>query len=411
MPTLRSVPARPRRAPSLLVLLVLLLLPGLAPAARAQRVVWVGGEPEVDSLRLWTAQALAGFQANAGDSAGGANYRAYEKVGLVARRLLRAQGRRDLLLAPAIRPVLDSLGFATDVAVDPASPAFALVTVRDPVHPLAEAVGFLFWFRQADLRMQGVVLRGGNRPRMRAWWTGRDEYPYAWGIIDESREGRQRFTLLRLDPDGTSWRIQQDEERLPTLGGTGDAQWADLNTDGRPELVSWTRAETDSLFLECASCPHLITERTFIEGREAFEMQDERLLPTPYATLMMFVRLLVDGQLAQAERFVRDPAKVRAAVAQGWNRRVVRTPWRVEFGEANTTWPRRLELRFEGPQGVKRYGVVFGRRDGRWIIEDWFEPRRPAEPRFPSVAVPSNPPPGTKPGADEPPAGPAPRTR
>ena len=400
------MPARPRRAPARLALLVAALALALVPSARAQQVVWVGEEPVVDTLRLWTAQAMEGFRGNRGDSAWGANYAAYERVGLVARRLLRAQGRRDLLQAPAIQPVLDSLGFATEIATDPASPVFALMVVRDPLHPTAEAVGFLYWLRGGDLRLQGLLLRGGQRPRLRVWWTGRNEHPYECGILDETRAGAQRLTLLRLAPDGSFWDLQQDEESFPTLGGPGEAQWVALNGDGRPELVSWTRAATDSLFLECASCPHLVTERTFIEGRDVFELHDERLLPTPYATLVLFVRLLLDGQLAQAEKLVRDPARVRDAVADGWNRRPVRTPWRVEFGERGAAWPRRLEVRFEGPQGVKRYGVVFGRRDGRWIIENWFEPR-PVERRYPSASFP----PADSSGAgkpDRPPPSPAP---
>ena len=32
----------------------------------------------------------------------------------------------------------------------------------------------------------------------------------------------------------------------------------------------------------------------------------QALLPTPYATLVYFVRLLIDGKLAQAEKLVRD---------------------------------------------------------------------------------------------------------
>ncbi len=391
----RPVNARPSRTPLLVPLLVLALLTGLPAGARAQRVVWVGGEPEADTLRLWTAQALAGFRGDPGDSVGGANYAACEKVGLIGRRLLRAQGRRDLLLAPAIRPALDSLGFVTEVATDPASPTFALLMVRDPARPLAEAVGFLYWFREGDLRMQGVLFRGGHRPRLRVWWTGRAEHPYECGVLDETRARAQRFTLLRLAPDGASWVVQQDEDRYPTLGTAGEAQWVDLNGDQRPELVAWSPAVTDSLFAECAACPRLVTERTFIEGRDVFELQDERLLPTPYATLVLFVRLLLDGQTAPAEKLVRDPARVRDALAQGWGERVVRTPWQVEFGEKDTAWPRRLELRFAGPQGVKRYGIVFGRRDGRWIIENWFEPRA-IERRFPSVTIPPAAPAGPK---------------
>ena len=385
--------------PRRMALALLLLLLCAAPLARAQRVVEVPGVPVSDSLEAWVSQAKAGFQSNPGDSAGGENYRPYESVGLIGRRLLRALGHRDLLEAHAIQPVLDSLGLATEVATDPSSPTFALLMVRNPGRPQAEAVGFLYWYKGSDLRIQGAVFKGGYHPRVRVWWTGTPEYPYEWGIVDETRAGQLRFTMLRLSPGGTVWGIQQDEERYPLLGETGEAQWVDLNGDRRPELVSWTRNPTDSLFAECADCPKLITERTYIEGREIFEQQDERLLPTPYATLVYFVRLLIDHQPAQAERLVRDPARVREELAQGWDQRVVRTPWTVEFGEGGEAWPRRLEVRFQGPHGVKRYGVIFARRDGRWIIENWFEPRA-ATGQYPSVAMP--PAPAAKPRAARP---------
>jgi hypothetical protein len=368
----------------------------LVPALRAQTVVQVppiretsaaAGSPAADSISVWAAQAKAGFQSNPGDSAGGENYRAYEKVGLIARRLLRSLGRRDLLQAQALQPALDSLGLVTEVATDPSKPAFALLMVRNPVRHTADAVGFLYWYKGDDLRIQGAVFKGGYHPRMRVWWTGRPEYPMEWGILDETRAGSLRFTMMRLSPGGTVWGIQQDEESFPLMGEPGEASWVDLNQDGRPEFVSWTSAPTDSLFTECPDCPKLITERTFIEGGDAFEMQDQRLLPTPYATLVYFVRLLIDGKLAQAEKLVREPAKVREAVAQGWDKRVVRKAWTVEYGESGQAWPRRLALRFEGPNGVKRYAVIFAMREGRWIIDNWFEPRV-IERRYPSVTMP-----------------------
>ena len=379
----------PRRlAYSALLVPSVLLLILAAPAVRAQTAA-----AGMDSIASWAGQAKAGFQASVGDSAGGDNYVPYEKVGFIGRRMLRALGRKDLLQAHAIQPALDSLGLDVEVATDPLAPSFALLMVHNSAHPMADAVGFLFWYRGDDLRIQGAVFRGGLHPRMRVWWTGKPEYPYEWGIVVDRHDGTLAFTLLRLSPAGTSWGIEQDEDRTPVLGEPGDAQWADLNRDGMPELVSWTRRATDSLFTECMSCPKLITERTFVEGGHGFEMLDQRLVPTPYATLVYFVRLLVDGKAAQAGRLLRDPARVRDAIAQGWNRRVVRSPWYVESTESGQSWPRRLGLRFQGPQGVKRYDVVFAMREGRWIIEDWFEPK-PVERHYPSVTMPPAKPPG-----------------
>ena len=381
-----SIPRSHRAVPSFLSLVLFGLLLA-APVARAQGPVRVWTPPGADSLASWSAQARAAFKANQGDSAGGDNYRAYEYVGLIGRRLLASLAQTSLLQAHALKPILDSLGLVTEVATDPQSPGFALLMVRNPYRFTADAVGFLYWFKGGELRIQGAVFKGGYRPVMRVWWAGKQDYPYQWGIVDQTRDQVLDFTLLRLTPSGNEWGIHQDPDNFPLLGEVGEAAWVDLNRDGTPELVTWTRTPTDSLFTECSDCPRLLTETTFAESHELFELEDQRIIPTPYWTMVMFVRLLTDGQLAQAQKLVRDPARVREAVAAGWNKRVVRHPWTVEYGESGEPWPRRLELRFEGPQGVKRYIVVFGRSGDHWLIENWFEPR-PAGSPFPSVTMP-----------------------
>jgi len=82
----------------------------------------------------------------------------------------------------------------------------------------------------------------------------------------------------------------------------------------------------------------------------------------------------------------------------------------VEYGESGQAWPRRLALRFEGPKGVKRYGVTFAMREGRWILDNWFEPRA-IDRRYPSVTMPPATP--AKPSATpaKPPAKPTPATK
>ncbi len=370
----RAIPAR------LIALLLGLLAAATAAApARAQGVrPWT--PPAADSLIAWSAEAKARFHQNLGDSAGGSNYRAYELVGLMGRRLLRSLGRENLVQAPAVKPVLDSLGVVTEVAVDPAAPSFVLLMVRNPYRHTADAVGFLCWYRGDDFRIQGAVFKGGHRPKIRVWWSGNPQYPYEWGVVDETRAGTQRLTLFWLSPSGGWWDLAQDEDRLPVLGEPGEAVWADLNSDGRPELVSWTRGKTDSLFIECSGCPRLLTERVFTEGRAGFELHDQRLLPSPYATLVYFVRLLLDRNLTAAGKLLRDPAKVDDALALGWGAKKGKGVWTVEYGESGQPWPRWLEVRFDGPQGVKRYVIHFGMREGHWVIEDWIEPRRPPAP-------------------------------
>jgi hypothetical protein len=265
------------------------------------------------------------------------------------------------------------------MCLDPKQPQFALMMVRNPFHPSAAAVGFLYWFRDRELRQQGVVFHGSRSPRARVWWTARSEAPYEWGIVttDPARDGRLELLLLRLNETATFWVLVQYEDQGPDLGGPGEAVWAEIDREGAPELIVWTHAQAESTFEECTDCPHLVREQIFVDRAPGFELFDGRLVPSPYAAFTLFIRLLQHGERAAAARLLEQPARIEQAVAAGWARRG-RGTWSVEYGEEGETWPRWLALRFKGPNGPVHYIVHFTLRDGRWLIADWVVPRRPA---------------------------------
>jgi len=114
----------------------------------------------------------------------------------------------------------------------------------------------------------------------------------------------------------------------------------------------------------------------FVEGREAFELHDVRLLPSPYATFVRFVRLLIDKKTEDAKRLLAVPTRVTDAVAQGFGNSKGHGTWSVEYAEPGEPWPRWIAVRFRGgPKGVKRYIVHFTTKEGHWVIQDWIEPK------------------------------------
>src|SRR5439155_5936428 len=133
--------------------------------------------PSSDSLLAWAADARARFHTNTGDSTGGANLKAYDLVGQIARHMLRALGRTHMLQAHAIEPAIDSLGLDTEVAIDPAQPTFVLVMVHNPFRVTAGTVGWLYWDRRDDLRVQGVSFSGGHEPRRKVWYAAAPNAP------------------------------------------------------------------------------------------------------------------------------------------------------------------------------------------------------------------------------------------
>jgi hypothetical protein len=331
--------------------------------------------PNADTLLTWATEARVRFQSNTGDSVGGRNYDAYEMVGRMGEHMLRAIGRSRMVQAYAIETVLDSLGLDTELSFDPEVPGFALLMVRNPFNRNAASVGYLYWYRQNDLRVQGLLFHGGREPKSRVWWTSDARAPYGWGILDQSLADPPTvgLTYLRLEPNGNFWDLVQFAADTLNLGGPGRAEWTDINRDGVPEVVAWVKGELDSTFVACNGCPQLIAERTFVERGGGFQIEESRLVATSFASLVLFVRLLQDGSRAGAARLVADPGMVDQALKWGWSRKGAGL-WKFEYGEPGERWPRWMAFSHEGASGKKStYVIRFGHADGRWILAG-FEP-------------------------------------
>lgn len=350
--------------------LLALAAPGVSRGAPAVRVWTPTG---IDSITSWAVQARTAFRANTGDSLGGSNFQAYLYAGRIGRHLLSQLGRGNMTQAYAVEPVIDSLGLDTEIAVDPAAPYFAMLSVRNPFNLQADVVGFLYWFQGNDLRFQGVRLTSGRSLGMRVWRTADSRHPWSWGVLENTRHASLpvEFTLLRLSTNGMFWTADQFPGNGIELGGRGDATFADLNNDGVPELVSWTQAGQDSTFLPCETCPRLISERTWTERDGGFELLESRVMPSAFATFVTFTRFLREGSRAAALRLVASPALVDQAITQGWDKVSGKNAWRITGVERNETWPHWIVVRHGRGAEAKGWVVNFVFRDGRWIIQDW----------------------------------------
>jgi hypothetical protein len=366
----RRSPAGSRLFAALLAAAFGCVLACAAPATAAPVRPWV--PPSADTLLASATEARALFQANTGDSVTGRNYRAYERVARMGEFILRSMGRAGMNQAFVVEDVLDSLGLDVDVDLDPDLPFFALMMVRNPFRTSAASVAYLYWYRQDDLRLQGLMVAGGHEPKSKVWWTGAPTAPYSWGILDRSQSEPPTLglTLLRLTQDGNAWRLVQFPTDSTGLGFEGTAEWADVNRDGVPEVVAWVRGETDPAFAACNGCPGTIVQRTFVERKAGFQIEESRPVPTAFATFAHFLRLLQDAQTNAAERLVARPELVGRAVGFGWNRGGEGI-WRFELAEPGERWPRWMTFGLEAADGKKTaYTVRFGFADGRWIIED-----------------------------------------
>jgi hypothetical protein len=335
----------------------------------------------LDSIQVLASEARLAFRRAQVDTLDENEVLPFERVGQIARRLLRRLGRANMLLAPSIEPTLDSLGFDTDVVQDLDVPSIVFVLVRNPHRLGMQAVGYLLWFRGPELRMQGIAFPPGIRPQFAAWWSGEPSSPYAAAITYHERgtSGRLGFKYLRLKPDGFVWDLVQYEGHGPDLGTHGSASFADLDGDGRPELLSFARTPQDSTLLAEPPVQPILREAIYTDRGQGFALHDIRIVPGPLATLRAFVLALRNGDRDGARRLLVDPAFLELAQAAGWaSGRSPRT-FVVDRQEEGQRWPQWLGARVTGSLGERRWVFRFTLREGRWLIQEWRaeEPPRP----------------------------------
>jgi hypothetical protein len=378
---------RARRVPGALfaaAFLAAFAAAGAGPAFAQVTKPWV---PPGDALLSQATSARMRFKRQLGDSIGGDNYLPYNDTGQLARDLLRSLGREHVLQAPAIEPTLDSLGLDTEVVVDPQTPGFVLVLVRNPFRVSSEAVGFLMWYLRDDLRMQGVSFPPARDARLRAWFTSRKEMPYEACIVYEAKGKvpEPGMKLFRMSQDGKYWNMIQYEQNGPVFGQRSTLAFADVNNDGRPELLSFHSVDPDSVFVLRSEVPPIVNEFLYTERTEGFVLHDARTVPGPVETLRLFTTLLRAGESERASRLLLDPRRIDEAIANGWPKLRARAAWIVEYGEPNQAWPEWLEVRTADPAGPKRWVFHFFIQDGRWVIRDW-KPEVDALAKAPAVA-------------------------
>jgi len=370
----------PQRFPGHAVraLLPLLLLAGLAGRAHAQ--ILKPWSPPGDSLSPLASGARVRFQRQVGDSVSGGNYEAYSVVGELARQLFAAMGKAHLSQARAVQATLDSLGLDVEVATDPATPQIIFMLVRNPFRASAGAVGYVYWLRGDDLRMQGVSFPPARHIQMRAWFSGRQDYPYETAILFENLHDdlRINLALLRMGSEGFTWVMTQYAGHGPEMEAGAKVAFTDANLDGIPEIVAFQKSDPDSYYVIRSGVLPTTQELLYTERQEGFVLHDVRPVPGPTETLRMFTELLTDRQYERARRLLLKPAKLDSVLKLGWGRHTERGAWTVEYGEQLEPWPEWLEVRVHQDSGIVRWIFHFWIQDGRWVIRDWLAEKEPS---------------------------------
>ena len=363
------------QAPAAWVALALALLPAAAGAQPVKPWTPAGA----DSITALVADAKVRFRQAATDTIDERSIVPFERVGQAARRFVRRLGRQNTLFAPSIEASLDSLGLDTDVVNDPDVPSVILVMVRNPFRRSEQAVGYLIWYRGLDLRMQGAAFPPCVRPRIKSWWSGRPSHPYSAAVVYETRTEPPAlgFKYFQLSGDGYYWELVQYEGHGPELGLAGEAAFADMDRDGRPELLSFSPLPPDSILVARAPVDPLLREVIYTDRGAGFELHDARLVPGPLATLDLFLGLLREGKHDSAKRLLVDPTFLSMAIASGWAESRSPRNFVVDQQEEGQPWPDWLGARVTDRTGTKRWVFHFTLQEGHWLIRDWLAEEAP----------------------------------
>lgn len=369
-----------------LAVLVTLAAAGTALAQRSALVPPPWRPAGEDTLSLWAGESRALLLGSSGPDLGEQELRAFALQDRIVRSYFRELGPRRMEGAAGVLAVLDTLKLTARLSQKEEYPTFVLVHFFNPHFEKYASLAYLYWFRGEELRSQPINLKGGAGADLQVFWTGDAGAPYEAGILYYQGDGVSRMPELlffRMLPKADAWLPIQVGDVDLRLGGRGTAMWADLDRDAKPELISWTEGIPDTFFIPCdePGCPKLVTQRTFVRGAAGFRLYERRTLASPYATFILFLRALSQGEEAFAAGLTRRPEVMGRARELGWvglrrPRAFAAVPMR-NMG----TWSERLRCTYAAPgKPTTLLEVRFANDEGHWLIDEVVILSRPGAP-------------------------------
>jgi len=255
--------------------------------------------------------------------------------------------------------VLDSLGVGAEIG---SASCVLLVNFFSRSDPEAGAWPYLFWCGTDHTMMQALE---GRSLRLHSIWastsptSGKRARTLAAIFSRRGSGGQQPLVMTwTTPPSGSRWNLVQTLG-ADSLGGYGTAELV-MPSDTSVEL-SVEAYRTPSGFVECATCPHVLTRNRFHETTQGFVRTESSPEPSPYASFVAFIQALLAGDQATAAQHLDDPALMAEAERLEWNH--AKGTWRPAPGSGDT--PQQMTF-FRGSQ--EAYSVQFRRRGGDWLI-------------------------------------------
>jgi hypothetical protein len=238
--------------------------------------------PGADTIQVWAAEVRAVLRAQPTDSIDAATKTAYDKLGGVAWRFLRSLGRARVGEIAAVESALDSLGFDTDLVADPVIPSFVSWwrAIRIGWTHTRWATSSVSG-RPPDDAGDGAA--GRTQALIRVWWNNEAEALYVWGLVIAARRSHG---VSHVPNDLRRWilaAVPMAGHGPTSAGRTRRSGWTSIATCAPNSRPGSARSR-----IRCspnARVPPRLIERTYADRRRAgFELIENRVMATPYAT-------------------------------------------------------------------------------------------------------------------------------
>lgn len=227
---------------------------------------------------------------------------------------LRRRARRDPGAAwkPRAQALLDSLGVGCEIAADRCAMVVNFFSRSDP-----ERGAWPWLYRCGEGTLEGQPVEGAGLRLVSVTARGlpggppRPAGPPGVAALFARRAGVGSQPLLYVwgPGSGDAWSLVQTLG-ADSLGGNGTAEFAVRDTT--VVLTARTYRPTPR-FDECATCPHVYRVHTLRWTAGGFLREDERSVPSPYATFVRFATAMAVGDAEFALEQVSHPSVMDAA--------------------------------------------------------------------------------------------------
>lgn len=306
---------------------------------------------------------LSAVSSTRGDSARAAAFAGAEAL---AREVLRSERPSGGWKRELLQNSLERYGLACEVSDLGELPEPWLLLLRDARRADSPPRALLAYANGGLVRMPFEPFV--NDPQTRAW---KEESESRLAVLAWERGGaglRPKAWLFRLpdDPSAAAWQsnfLPAVSEQVLCEGTAQSVRWVAAPDGGPPRIRVTGASRINTLFEECASCPHLESDLQYGIALEQFVLQEQSARRTPYGAFVSFIEALTKGDWAAASGQAANSQVVETARYYRFDRMPSRGRWRAAPGSSARSLD---QTYFRGDEGVFR--VLMSVRDSSFVV-------------------------------------------